>query len=261
MPRDGDTNAHESIVLVTTLAPGIIHLQLNRPQRRNAFTLEMFQAVERAVFDASASGARTILLSGAGPVFSAGGDVKMAKELLSDPERFDGYWELLMASYSSMILALRSTQAVTICALEGAAVGAGLSLALATDLRVAGEGFRFIPGWLQRGTPPDGGGSYFLARALGAQAMLSLILLGREISSADALARGLVDEVVDDGSALKRAAELAEELADRSGPALPALRRLADMSTRQGLADQLVLETDLLRDVRKSSQRQRGLSE
>lgn len=261
MPRDGDTNTNESIVVVETLAPGIIHLQLNRPQRRNAFTLEMFQAVETAVLEASAAGSRAILLSGAGPVFSAGGDVKLAKELLSDPARFDAFWERLMASYSSMVLALRSTQAVTICALEGAAVGAGLSLALATDLRVAGEGFRFIPGWLRRGTPPDGGGSYFLARALGPQAMVSLVLLGREISSADALARGLVDEVVADGGALKRATELADELADRSGPALPALRRLADMSTRQGLADQLILETDLLRDVRKSRQRQQGLSQ
>jgi 2-(1,2-epoxy-1,2-dihydrophenyl)acetyl-CoA isomerase len=251
---------NEAGLLVTHPADDVTLLTLNRPDRRNAFSLDMLKALERAIYEATATNSRSIILSGAGPVFSAGGDVKIAREFLAEPERFDAVWEELMATFSRVVLALRATPAVTLAALEGAAVGAGISLALAVDLKVAGDGFRFVPGWLERGTPPDGGGSYFLTRHIGSQATVALILRGQHLSSSEAVRRGLIDEVVPDGSALPRCLDLAEELSDRSGPALVALRRLADSATRQGLADQVTLETDLLRDLRKGSDRQRRLA-
>ena len=260
MPDDGAAGPDELTVLVAHPVPGVTQLTLNRPQRRNAFSLDLLKALEQAIYAATASGSQALVLSAAGPVFSAGGDVKTASEFLAEPERFDAVWEDLMATFSRVVLALRSTTAVTLSALEGAAVGAGLSLALAVDLKVAGAGFRFIPGWLERGVPPDGGGSYFLSRHLGSQPAIALILRGQHLSSAEALRRGLVDEVVPDGTTLARCLELAGELGDRSGPALVALRRLVDLGTRQGLADQMTLETDLLRGLRKSRDRQLRLA-
>lgn len=186
--------------------------------------------------------------------------MKFARELLQDPERNDPVWEELMATFGRVVTGLRESACVSIAAIEGPAVGAGISLALATDLVVMSERAVLKPMWLDMGAIPDGGSSYLIARRIGSQGMFRLALGGHAVTANHALEYGLVDEVAPAGEAEQRAMALAAELAPRSGAALLALRRLADAFTTVSLAEQLQSETDELRTLRRSKARRSALS-
>lgn len=240
---------------------GVVHIQLNRPAKRNAFTPRLVELLRDAVRDAVAGGCRGIVLSGAGKAFSAGGDLDLARIMLSDPERYNPVWEGLISDVNATVLALREAPCVTVAAVEGAAVGAGLGLALATDLRVMGESARLVPGWVERSASPDAGGSYFLSRFLGPGAMASLAVSGRVIDAPFAKERLIADEVVTDGHAVERAIELADRMRDLSAPSIRSVRRLADRATTHGLAEHLTLERDLMREIRRTAERRGALDD
>jgi enoyl-CoA hydratase/carnithine racemase len=235
----------------------VLELWIDRPESRNAFSLELLRLLEAEISGAWDAGHRAIVLSGTGTVFSAGGDVKFARTLLEDPERGDPIWEDLMATFGRVVVGLRQSRCLTVSAIQGPAVGAGISLALATDVRVIAPEASLRPVWMAKGVIPDGGGSYFLARRLSSEQMFRLTLRAEPISADEAVALGLVDETAADVH--ERAHERALQLADRAGEALVALRRIADASSRLGLADQVTLETDELRKLRKSEDRRAAL--
>lgn len=248
-----------SPVLVTD-HDGVVHVQLNRPAKRNAFSPLLVERLEQAIRDASSARAAAIVLSGAGPSFCSGGDLDLARVLLADPARYDPVWERLIRGANTIVGLLREAPCVTIAAVEGAAVGAGLGLALATDLRVLGRGARLIPGWVERSASPDSGGSYFLSRFLGPGAMAAVAISGRVIDAESARSLLIADDVVEDGRALDRALEMAAALRTRSPASLRAVRCLADESTAHGLAEHLQLETELMRDLRRGKERQAALA-
>lgn len=237
----------------------VLHLRLNRPESRNAFSLALLTSLEQEVRGAWEGGHRAIVLSGEGPVFSAGGDIKFARQLLADPEQFDPVWEDLMATFGQVVVALHESPCLSVTALHGVAVGAGASLALATDLRVMSDQTSLMPVWMDKGAIPDGGGSYFLSRFLSPQRMFGLALRAEAVDATTALDLGLVDEVVSPDEVGFRAQALASEYAHRAGEALVALRRLADGATRNSLAEQVALETAELRELRKGASRRAAL--
>lgn len=249
---------HEHLVVERRGA--VLELRLNRPESRNAFSLQLLRALHEEVSTAWDHGHRAIVLTGAGPIFSAGGDIKFARELLADPERNDPVWEELMATFGKIVVGLRETPCLSVAAIQGSAVGAGMSLALATDVRVMAEHAALLPVWLDKGAVPDGGGSFFLSRALTPDRMFRMALHAQPVSSEEALALGLVDEVVPADGVLPRANELADQLVTRSGEALVALRRLSEAAGRSSLAEQVALETDELRILRKRAERRAALS-
>ncbi|MBE7419761.1 MAG: enoyl-CoA hydratase/isomerase family protein [Ideonella sp.] len=188
-------------------------LALNRPERRNALNIEMCERLTHALrgaADDSAIGA--VLLRGEGPAFCVGGDVKAMAEgagrELTPEQR--------MRSLRSRMEASRLLHVMpkpTVAALHGAAAGAGLALALACDFRVVGRSTKITTAFAKVALSGDFGGSWFLTRIVGAARARDLYLRPRVIGADEALAIGLVSEVVDDDRLQQHALAFAAELA------------------------------------------------
>lgn len=199
-------------------------LRLNRPAALNAFTTallsELLDALEAAAAD---SAVRCVLLTGAGRAFSAGQD-------LSDPAVAPGQdiGRLLDEHYIPLALRLRSLPVPVVAAVNGAAAGAGASLALGCDLVLAAESASFIQAFAKIGLIPDCGGTWLLARLVGRAKALELALLGDKLKAVDAAALGLVARVLPDAELLDGALALAQRLAALPTQALVATRHAMD---------------------------------
>lgn len=163
-----------------------------------------------AAIESAGQQARVILLTGAGGYFCAGGD-------LEELDRWshlevDEIGDTLYDSFQSMIRAIRSTPAVVIAAVDGPAVGAGMDLALACDLRVATEGARLGQVWVRLGVIPGTGGAGLMQLLAGPTKAAELLLTGKVIPAVEALAAGLVNRVVPAGDLMNEARALAEEI-------------------------------------------------
>ena len=185
----------------------VMTLTLNRPHARNALTMSMLEGILRALHIATADGTRAVVLTG-GDVFCAGGDVK------SMPGPEDGLFAptaRLDLIHDIIRTATRSDVPI-IAAVDGYAIGAGWGLALAADLVVCGSGAYFAAPFSARGLAADAAVAFHLPRRLGPHRAASHLLLGTRLSATEALAAGLVTEIVDDGRATLRAHEIAHQL-------------------------------------------------
>ena len=168
---------------------------IDRPERRNALDSAAAAAVKDAIEDAS-SRARVVILTGTGGAFCAGGDLDELERWSADaPETISA---TLYDTYQGMIRAIRSAAAVVIAAVNGAAVGAGMDLALACDLRIAGRSARFGQVWVGLGVIPGTGGAYLTQALAGPGKAAELLLSGDIISADEALSAGLVNAIVED---------------------------------------------------------------
>ena len=168
---------------------------IDRAERRNALDSASAAAVRDAIEESSGR-ARVVILTGAGAAFCAGGDLdELERWSRHAPETIS---TTLDETYQGMIRSIRSAAAVVIAAVNGAAVGAGMDLALACDLRIAGRSARFGQVWVSLGVIPGTGGAYLTQALAGPGKAAELLLTGEIISADDALAAGLVNEVVDD---------------------------------------------------------------
>lgn len=185
---------------------GVRLLTLNDPDRRNALSPDL-QAELGAAVDAVAADpdARVLVVTGNGPGFSAGADLPAVFGALD--RHVVEIRAGLRAIYDSF-LRVRRLEIPTIAAVQGAAVGAGVNLAMSCDVRIAGPRARFGITFTKLGLHPGGGCTYFLTQALGRQRAMALILGGSTLDADEALGLGLVLEVVDDplGRALETAA-------------------------------------------------------
>jgi 2-(1,2-epoxy-1,2-dihydrophenyl)acetyl-CoA isomerase len=208
--------------VLAQVVDGVGVITFNRPHRRNALHNEMYVAVpallERFAAD-DAIGA--VLITGAGTAFCAGGDVRdggSAREARDrDPEA--GAEEqvkargAMLADNARMVTLLHEMEKITIAALPGAAVGAGMSIALSTDLRIAARSAKLVPGWSKLAFSGDFGGAWFLTHLLGPSKALELLIADRPIDAETGSALGLFNRVVDDeqlpAAALAWAAQIA----------------------------------------------------
>jgi enoyl-CoA hydratase len=177
-------------------ADGVRILTLNDPDRRNALSpalqSELGAAVD-AVRDDTA--ARVLVVAGNGPAFSAGADLPA---LFGNVDRDIAEIRAGLHSIYDSFLRVRRLAIPTIAAVHGAAVGAGVNLAMSCDIRIAGSNARFGVTFTKLGLHPGGGCTYFLTQALGRQRTLSLILDGGTLDADEALRLGLVLDVADD---------------------------------------------------------------
>ena len=186
----------------------VAHVVLNRADRANALNSAAAQAVGRAIEEAS--DARVVLLTGAGRAFCAGGDLdELERWSTRTPEEVGAE---LYGSFQSMIRAVRASDAVVIAVINGAAVGAGMDLALACDLRVAAESAKLGQVWVGLGVIPGTGGAYLTQALAGPTAAARLLLTGDIISGAEAVELGLVNEVVPEDQLMARAQALADRI-------------------------------------------------
>jgi enoyl-CoA hydratase/carnithine racemase len=201
---------------------------LNRPEARNALTAEMKRALARVIPALGAHpGVGCVLLTGAGTAFCAGGDTKrMAQDgrLPSPEER-----KRQLRSEHAIPLALHRLEKPTIAALPGAAAGAGFSLALACDLRIAAESAFVTTAYARLGLSGDYGGSWFLTRLVGTAKARELYFLGERVEARECERLGIVNRVVPDAALAGEALVWARRIA--AGPPI-ALRFMKDNLNR-----------------------------
>jgi 2-(1,2-epoxy-1,2-dihydrophenyl)acetyl-CoA isomerase len=203
----------------------IATLTLNRPERLNALgdTLryDLYDAVTKAAADPSVG---VLVITGAGRGFCSGGDVKAMSER-GKPGAETPPEERLSPIRDRTILAMRDCPKPIIAAINGAAAGAGMSLALACDLRIASTAAKFSQAFVKRGITPDWGGSWFLPRIVGTAKAAELIFTGDTIDAAEAFRLGIVNVVVAPEELMAEAGRLARKIADGPPVAIQLAKR------------------------------------
>lgn len=201
-----------SDIVLQDLDQGLLTITMNRPDRRNALNAEMvsglIEAARRAAEDREV---RAVLLKGAGGTFCVGGDVKAMAAVKVPPPLEEKVTTLRRGMEVSRIL--HQMQKPVVAQLDGAAAGAGLSMALACDLRVASASVKITTAFAKVGYSGDYGGTFFLTQMLGSAKARELYLLSPVLSAQEAHALGMVTRVVPDAEVETAARELAMSLA------------------------------------------------
>ena len=183
--------------IIEAISDGVATLTLNRPDRLNALSATITDALLEALPRLAADPAvGVIVLTGAGRAFCAGGDVK---RMAGDPDERsapDAVQKLRAKMEISRLL--HEIPKPTIAMVNGPAAGAGLAMALACDLRIAGESARFVTAFAKVGFSGDFGGSYFLSKLIGTGKARELYFTAEPLNAAHALALGIVNRVVPD---------------------------------------------------------------
>jgi 2-(1,2-epoxy-1,2-dihydrophenyl)acetyl-CoA isomerase len=202
--------------LIVERQGGVATMRMNRPDQMNAYDFEMGKELLDAVSSlGNDPGVRCIVFTGSGKAFSAGGNVGMMGSFRAEADA--NFLELAVRLHA-FIASLRRVPKPVVSAVNGVAAGAGFAMALAGDLVVAAKSARFTLAYQNIGLSPDGGATFFLARAVGTQRAMELTLTGRTLAAEEAAAWGLVQRVLPDDSFEAGTAELAERIA--SGPTL-----------------------------------------
>jgi 2-(1,2-epoxy-1,2-dihydrophenyl)acetyl-CoA isomerase len=189
-------------------------------------------------------GVRVIILTGADPAFSAGGDVRLMAKVARIRDESDdgavGLWRWIRQQFGGIARLIAQSDTTFIAAINGAAAGVGLAFAYASDLLIASERARFVPAFGNIGLVPEVGTSWFLTRRVGYQRAFELFVSGREISGAEAAAMGIVNHVVPHERLLDEARAWAERVTSVPDAimslAKPLLRRAADATWEQSIA-------------------------
>jgi 2-(1,2-epoxy-1,2-dihydrophenyl)acetyl-CoA isomerase len=223
----------------TTREGAVLTVALNRPDKLNAFDGEMHAAFAAALKEAADPEVRGVVLTGAGRGFCVGQDLGELRE----GERDVG--ALLRMRWNRHALGLRRLEKPVVAAVNGAAAGAGLSLACACDLRIAADSAAFVPAFVNVGLVPDTGASWLVPRLLGYARAFEWMCSGRRLDAAEALAWGLVSEVVAADVCLARAQEGAAALAALPTRAIAMTKRLFERAPGTRLEEQLELEAQL----------------
>lgn len=238
------------LVLSETHGPVLV-LTLNRPERLNAVTPELFDELSDAI-TAMDTTIGALVLTGAGKGFCAGGDIRAPTSNYTPSSR------RMRRFYHPVMLQLEALDIPFVAAVNGPAVGAGLSLAAAADIRMASERATFSSGFATVGLSPDNGATHHLVRVLGYTKAFELLLQPTTLDARTAETWGLVNSVVDHGSLLTDAITAARRLADLPGIAGPSTKRLLKNSSRRILAEQLELEAQTFDETSQHPDRQRA---
>ncbi len=210
-------------------------LRMNRPDRLNAYDFEMGEGLLSAAASLGADPAvRCIVLTGEGKAFSAGGDVGLMQG--GDPTKV--FLDLTVRLHA-FVASLRRCPKPVLSAVNGVAAGAGLSLALAGDFVAAAESARLTLAYQNIGLSPDGGATFFLARALGTHRAMELTLTGRTLSASEAAAWGLVQRVFPDAEFGPGTEALADAFASGPTAAYARAKELYNRALAQPLEAQL----------------------
>jgi 2-(1,2-epoxy-1,2-dihydrophenyl)acetyl-CoA isomerase len=226
-------------VVLSSIEDGVLTLTLNRPQVLNGITDEVLDAITAGCRGAASDDAvRAVVITGAGRGFCSGQDLRAGLESGDSDVRSH-----LRDHYHPMINAIRELEKPVIASVNGVAAGAGMSLALACDFRIAAESATFIQAFVRIGLVPDAGSSYFLPRLIGTAKALEMAMLGETVDSAEALRLGLVNRVVADAELAEATREFATTLG-RKPRSAGLIKQLFSGSVDRDLHTQLALEEE-----------------
>jgi enoyl-CoA hydratase/carnithine racemase len=217
-------------------------LTLSDPDNRNALGPSMYAAgVEALNVAESSADVRSVIITGEGRHFCAGGNLHRLQGNRAQPPEVQAQ---SIEGLHTWIEAIRTFPKPVIVAVEGAAAGAGFSLALACDFIVAAEDAVFVMAYSSVALSPDGGATWSLVRALPRQAAAALLMLGSRVSAPQLHALGVVQKVAAPGHALNEALELSNALNARAPNALASIKELLNEADSASLSAQLARERD-----------------
>lgn len=246
-----------SQALLTRREGAVLILSNNNVAARNALSPEFYAAVTAALGEAAADPAvGAIVLTGEGGHFCAGGDLRQLAKRRELPvqER-----RAKLEGLHDLIRSVRDCPKPVVAAVEGAAAGAGLSLALACDMLVAARNAVFSMAYVKVGLTPDGGGTAFLAEFVSRQVLTELCLTGERISGERMHALGPVNRLAEPGQALQAAIALAGQIADGPTQAMARIKQLCRQAPRNTLEEQLELEAQFMVRSQESEESREGM--
>jgi 2-(1,2-epoxy-1,2-dihydrophenyl)acetyl-CoA isomerase len=234
-------------------------LELNRPERMNALNeqlrIDLLAAVEDIARD---DGVRAVLLTGAGRAFSSGADLRENRAATADGH-LDVY-SILTGHYHPIITGIREMPKPVIAAVNGAAAGIGLSLALACDLVLAAESAYFLLAFVNIGLVPDGGSSLLVPTRIGFARAAELALLGERLGAAKALEWGLINQVWPDAELAGQAEALCSKMAEGPTGSYAGTKRQLNHWLYQSMADQLEFEAQVQQERASSADFREGVA-
>ena len=229
---------------------------INRPERKNALTWEMRQQLTQYFtqlrFD---DDIRAIVVTGGGGNFCSGADVtNMGGRDLRKAR------QMLQSGSHAYIRMLHNIEKPVIAAVEGVAVGIGMSIAMACDMMVVGATARFAQVFQRIGLAPDGGGIWFLSRRVGTPLAKELVFGGRFVGAEEAVKLGIANHMTPEGDALARATEMARQFAEGPTYALGLSKKLFNISDGPSLEDYLEMESMVQPQLNQTTDHAEGVT-
>jgi 2-(1,2-epoxy-1,2-dihydrophenyl)acetyl-CoA isomerase len=249
--------ASEATVLVDVdAASGVATITLNRPDALNALTVPMKRALLAAFRQVERDGAvRAVILTGSGRAFCAGQDLRERLEPDAAPLGVE-----LRERYNPIIRAMRSLPKPIVCAINGVAAGAGASLAMACDIRIASDASSFTLAFGRVGLVPDSGATWLLPRLIGMTRATELALLGDAVSAVDAVRLGLVGRAVPAEELVAEARSVAARLATGAPRAIALTKRALNRAWEHDLDGALDYEAQLQDMAGRSKDHAEGIA-
>jgi len=225
---------------------GVATLVMNRPDNRNALSIEMREQMFEAVSDIETDDdIRCMVIKGAGEHFMAGGDVIAFADIAKKPAAERGkMFEKRIHGLAPTIYTLRRMQKPVIASVRGAAAGFGLSLAMACDMVIAADSSFYTLAYINIGTTPDGSGSYSLPRMVGLKKAMEIAMLGDRFGAEEAQRLGLINFVVPEDELEAETEKLATRLANGPTVAIGLTKRMLHASLNNDMEAQLALEAE-----------------
>jgi 2-(1,2-epoxy-1,2-dihydrophenyl)acetyl-CoA isomerase len=234
---------------------GVLTITLNRPDVLNALNRATHEGVLAGLRQAAGDpGIRAVVITGAGRGFCVGQDLQ---EFSSGAGNVA---DNLRQNYHRNVLAIRALEKPVIAAVNGPAAGAGLSLALACDVRIASAAASFVPAFISIGLVPDSGGTWLARRLLGAARAFEWLTTGRRVDPEEARAWGLVSEVVPAEELSERAQEVAQLFAQMPTRAVWETKRLLDAAETNTFEEQLELEAQTQAELTQTADFREGVT-
>lgn len=238
-------------------------IELNRPERLNAWSLQLGLDLRAAIEEIAAEDSiRAVLITGAGRGFSSGADLTDGRSS-EDEHNADGNFDLsarLRRRYHPIILGIRRMPKPVVAAVNGPAAGIGCSLAMACDLVLAGESAKFILAFVNIGLVPDGGSSAFIPARVGLARATEMMMLGEKVDASTALGWGLVNRVVPDDQLRSEADALVARLAAGPTGSFAGIKELLNRRVYSGLEEQLEAEADAQQRLGRSDDFAEGVT-
>jgi len=249
--------------LELTMDGAVATLTMNRPEARNALSMEMRTLMDEALSEVEFNDAvRCVVLEGAGDHFMAGGDVKNMHTYLSShgPEEIEPYFLHRIHNLHSIMFSMRRMPKPIVAKVRGAAAGAGVSFAAACDLVIAAQSAFFTLAYCHIGTTPDGSSSFHLPRAIGIKRTLELTLLGDRYGAQQMADMGLVNFVVPDEALDRDCEALTARLANGPTHVYGQAKRLMYRSLENEFESQLQMEAECFADCAKRNDYREGVA-
>ncbi|MEC9347073.1 MAG: enoyl-CoA hydratase-related protein [Pseudomonadota bacterium] len=244
--------------LIYEVTDGVALCTFNRVDAANAMNKPLMEELyDVAVRIDTDPAVRAAVFTGQGKIFSAGGDIRFFKSL---GDKLPEFVKRMTLNLHGAISRLHRSDVPVICAVNGAAGGAGFSFAIQGDIVIAGEGSKFVSAYSRLGVSPDGSSTYFLPRLVGTKRALDLMLTNRTLTAAEAMDWGLVDRVVADDKVLDEALKLAREFAGGPTLAYGRIKRLIHQSLNESLETQMENETVGIAESMRSADGREGVA-